>query len=60
MSLDMTVGTRAADTFVEVDAAPSQEVALARRLWLQDLLVIASTTFGVAIVSTLSVLLYLR
>jgi hypothetical protein len=60
MSLDMTVGTRAADTFVEAGTAASQEAARARRLWLQDLLVIAGTTFGVAIASTLSVLLFLR
>jgi hypothetical protein len=61
MSLDMTVGTRVADTFVdEADAAVSQEAALARRLLLQNLLVIAGTTFGVVFTSALSVALFLR
>lgn len=61
MSLDMTVGTRVADRFVdEADAAISREAALAWRLLLQNLLVIAGTTFGVVFTSALSVVLFLR
>jgi len=60
MSLDMTVGARTADVLVEADAAVAQECAPATRYWLQDLAVIAGTTFAVVIVSASSVLLFLR
>jgi hypothetical protein len=65
MSLDMTIGGRGAgsletvaqacdETLLEVPAAPVE------RIWLQDLLTVAATAFGVVFSSALGVLLYLR
>ena len=56
MSLDMTVGTRAATAEDEADTA----VAPAERLWLSNLMLVAATTLGVAASSALGVLLFLR
>jgi len=60
MSLDMTIGTSPADVLVDANAAVAQERAPATRYWLQDLAVIAGTSFGVVIASASSVLLFLR
>jgi hypothetical protein len=59
MSLDMTMGTRegALDSTAEQIESEAAPVAL---LWLQDLLVVAVTTFGVLLSSALGVLLFLR
>jgi hypothetical protein len=58
MSLDMTMGTREA----ALDSAEQVEAAAApvARLWLQDLLVVSATAFGVLLSSLLGVLLFLR
>jgi hypothetical protein len=58
MSLDMTMGTREAalDSAEQIEA----EAAPAARLWLQDLLVVTGTAFGVLLSSVLGVLLFLR
>ena len=59
MSLDMTMGTREA----ALDSAAEQvdaEAAPVARLWLQDLLVVSATAFGVLLSSILGVLLFLR
>jgi hypothetical protein len=59
MSLDMTVDTREA----ALDSAAEQietEAAPAVPLWLQDLLVMTATAFGVLLSSALGVLLFLR
>jgi hypothetical protein len=58
MSLDMTIGTREAalDSAEQVEAA----AAPAARLWLQNLLVVSATAFGVLLSSLLGVLLFLR
>jgi hypothetical protein len=60
MSLDMTIGTRTADVLVETDAAAAPECAPATRYWLQDLAVIAGTSFAVLVASASSALLFLR
>jgi hypothetical protein len=60
MSLDMTISTRTADVLVEADAAAAPECAPATRYWLQDLAVMAGTTFAVVIASASGVLLFLR
>jgi len=60
MSLDMTVGVRSADVLVEADAAIVQAATPAVRYWLQNLAMIAGTTFGVTFASALGVLLFLR
>ena len=58
MSLDMTMGRREAalDSAEQVET----EAAPAPRLWLQDLLVMCATAFGVLLSSLLGVLLFLR
>jgi hypothetical protein len=59
MSLDMTVDTREA----ALDSAAEQietKAAPAVPLWLQDLLVMTATAFGVLLSSALGVLLFLR
>ena len=58
MSLDMTMGRREAvlDSAEQVETA----AAPAARLWLQDLLVMCATAFGVLLSSLLGVLLFLR
>jgi hypothetical protein len=59
MSLDMTMGTREA----ALDSAAEQaeaEAAPVARFWLQDLLVVSATAFGVLLSSALGVLLFLR
>ena len=60
MSLDMTIGTRSADVLAEADVAVAHDTAQATRFWLQDLAMVAGTTFGVAVASVLGVLLFLR
>ena len=60
MSLDMTIGTRPADTLAAADAAAASDAAPETRYWLQDLAMVAGTTFGVVIASGLGVLLFLR
>ena len=59
MSLDMTMEWRAAafdltDERIETEAAPIT------RMWLQDVLAIAGTAFGVLLSSAAGVLLFLR
>jgi hypothetical protein len=59
MSLDMTMESRAAafdltDERIETEAAPVSP------MWLQDILAIAGTAFGVLLSSAAGVLLFLR
>jgi hypothetical protein len=58
MSLDTTMGTRQAalDAAEQIEA----EAAPVNRLWLQDRLAVAATSFGVLLSSALGVLLFLR
>ena len=59
MSLDMTVGAREAaldSTDDEIEA----QTAAATPVWLADLMMVATTTFGVMLCSALGVLLFLR
>lgn len=60
MSLEMTVDTRAADSFAAADGVAAPIAAPVTRFWLQDLAMVAGTTFGVLLASSLSVLLFLR
>jgi hypothetical protein len=60
MSLDMTIGARSAEVLAEADAAVVHDSAPATRYWLQDLAMVAGTTFGVVAASALGVLLFLR
>ena len=59
MSLDMTVGAREAaldSTDDEIEA----QTAAATPVWLADLMMVATTTFGVMLCSALGVLLFLH
>lgn len=62
MSLDMTIGAQAADAIADVDVAvkAGEGATEATRFWLQDLLMVTGTTFGVAVASAIGVLLFLR
>ena len=59
MSLDMTVDAREAaldSTDDEIEA----QTAIATPVWLDDLMMVATTTFGVMLCSALGVLLFLH
>jgi hypothetical protein len=59
MSLDITVGTRAAASAVTAEPE-ADEAAPASRLWLYELMLAAAAAFGAVITSAVAVLLYLR
>ena len=59
MSLDMTMGTREAALDSTAEQIEAEAAPLAR-LWLQDLLAVTATAFGVLLSSALGVLLFLR
>jgi len=63
MSLDMTIGTRVAETYAEGSAAAVPTDAAtqaAHRKLVRELLVIAGASFAVVLASALAVLLFLR
>ena len=59
MSLDMTMESREA-AFDLTDERIEAETAPISQMWLQDLLTIAGTAFGVLLSSAAGVLLFLR
>jgi hypothetical protein len=59
MSLDMTVGAREAAIDSSDDEIETQAAA-ATPVWLADRMMVAGTTLGVVVCSTLGVLLFLR
>ena len=59
MSLDMTMESREA-AFDLTDEGIEAEAASISPIWLQDLLAIAGTAFGVLLSSAAGVLLFLR
>jgi hypothetical protein len=59
MSLDMTVGVREA----AIDSSDDEielRTATAMPVWLADLMMVAATTLGVMVCSSLGLLLFLR
>jgi hypothetical protein len=59
MSLDMTVGAREA-ALDSTDGEIEAQSASAPPDWLADLMMVATTSFGVMLCSALGVLLFLR
>ena len=58
MSLDMTVGAR--ETALDSTDDEIEAQTAAAPVWLADLMMVATTTFGIMLCSALGVLLFLR